>query len=182
MAADMNLLTTEFNAVAMKLVDNCLKKGINMIPYETLRSPFVQAKYWRQSRNITEIDSAISTFKKEGASFLAYCLEYVGPQRGPKVTNALPGFSWHQWGEALDCYWELNGKTIWDPVTTFNGVNGYEVYATEAKKLHLDAGLFWKTLKDPPHVQYQKYGSPSEIYSLQEINDTMHETYSFLIK
>ena len=47
------------------------------------------------------------------ANFLASVLDGVGPQHGPHVTNALPGLSWHQWGEAVDCFWtEWLGRVV----------------------------------------------------------------------
>lgn len=38
-----------------------------------------------------------------------------------------------------------------DPITK---LNGYAVYAEEAKKLNLESGYYWKVFKDTSHVQY----------------------------
>ena len=149
-----------------------------MVPSETIRSPFLQAKYWCQSRSVSEIDTAITELRQKKANFLVSCIEAVGPIEGPKITNALPGYSWHQWGEALDCFWQVNGKANWDCDMLVNGLNGYQVYAAEAKKLGLDAGFFWTSIKDAPHVQYREAGSPSVLYSLREINDIMEQIYA----
>lgn len=177
MAANVNLLIPEFKTKAEQLIENCKKQNIIMIPCETLRTPFLQATYWRQSRSNVEINEVTAMLKENSAEFLAYCIESVVQQQGPHITNALPGFSWHQWGEAIDCYWLVNGKRIYDLNLMINGRNGYEVYASEAKKMNLNAGYFWTIIKDATHVQYQKYDSPSGLYSLQEINAIMEKTY-----
>jgi peptidoglycan L-alanyl-D-glutamate endopeptidase CwlK len=136
-----------------------------------------QAKYWRQSRSKEAIQRKIQELRDEGADFLAHCLGSVEPQHGDPVTNAIPGLSWHQWGEALDCFWLVNGEAVWDLTTVVNGLNGFMVYADEATKLGLDAGLFWQSFQDSPHVQLRKESNPSKIFSLQEINQTMEEPF-----
>lgn len=178
MIANIELLIPEFRGIVIELLSKCEEKGVKMVPCETLRSPFLQASYWRQSRNDEKTIAAISRLKEQGADFLAYCVERAATKKGPKITNALPGYSWHQWGEAIDCFWEINGKAIWDMTILSNGVNGYEVYANEAKKLGLDAGFFWKSIKDAPHVQYQEYDSPADVYTIAEINEMMKDFYS----
>jgi hypothetical protein len=178
MAADLNLLVPDFMEKAATLLQNCLGRGIEMRPNEGLRDPFIQAKYWRQSRTKEVIQLKIAELRSEGADFLAHCIESVGPQHGDPVTNSIPGLSWHQWGEALDCFWVVKGKAIWDLTTVVNGLNGFMVYADEAKKLGLDAGLFWKSLRDSPHVQLRKAANPTRLYSLKEINKTMKQRFA----
>lgn len=177
MAADLTLLIPEFQAKVTTLLHNCRKRGIEMRPNEGLRTPFQQAIYWRQSRTKEVIQKKINELKTNGAPFLAHCLDSVGPQHGEPVTNALPGFSWHQWGEALDCFWVVNGNAVWDLTTVVHGQNGFMVYADEAKKLGLDAGLFWTSLKDSPHVQLQKAANPTKVHSVVEIDHIMKERF-----
>jgi peptidoglycan L-alanyl-D-glutamate endopeptidase CwlK len=98
MAANMNDLIPEFRQKAEALLEKCAQRGVEMRPYCTLRSPFEQAKLWRQSRTWEEVQTKIAELKAAGANFLVFCFERVGPQNGRHVTNALPGFSWHQWG------------------------------------------------------------------------------------
>jgi peptidoglycan LD-endopeptidase CwlK len=175
MAADLSLLVPEFQNKVEQLLENCLQKGVEMRPYEGLRSPFVQAKYWRRSRTKEQIDQKINELKSAGANYLAYCLESVGPQQGKLATGVIPGYSWHQWGEAVDCFWVVNGEAVWDLKTLVRGVNGYKVYADEAKKIGLEAGLFWQDFVDAPHVQMRRLANPGKIYSVNEINDAMKE-------
>ena len=177
MAADLNLLIPDFKQKVTTLLQNCLNRGIEMRPNEGLRDPFIQGKYWRQSRTREMIDKKIGELRSAGADFLAHCIESVGPQHGDPNTNAIPGLSWHQWGEALDCFWVVKGKAVWDLTTVVNGLNGFMVYADEAKKIGLDAGLFWKSLQDSPHVQLRKAVSPLNVVSLQEVNRTMKERF-----
>jgi hypothetical protein len=148
-----------------------------MRPNAALRSPFEQAKLWRQSRTTEEIQSEIEELRAEGADFLADCLESVGPQNGKLVTNAIPGKSWHQWGEALDCFWVVNGKAEWSSVKKVNGLNGFQVYAEEGEGLGLTAGGHWSGLKDWPHLQLRSASSPMQVMSILEINAAMKERF-----
>jgi peptidoglycan LD-endopeptidase CwlK len=51
------------------------------------------------------------------------------------------------------------------------------VYADEAKKIGLDAGLFWKSLQDSPHVQLRKVSDPGKIFTLTQIDQSMVERF-----
>jgi len=162
---------------AHALIANCLAKGVEMRPYQTLRDPFEQARLWRQSRAREEIERKIAELTSAGALFLAHCIESVGRQSGDPVTNAIPGFSWHQWGEAMDCMWIVDGAAEWSTTRKVSGVNGYRVYADEAVSLGLTAGGFFRSLKDWPHAQLRSAGSPLGAVSLSEIDGTMKERF-----
>lgn len=67
------------------------------------------------------------------------------------VTNARPGRSAHNYGVALDgCK---------DADVTRNGlqpdwkIEEYRIWAEEARKLGLEAGYYWTSFKEGPHVQ-----------------------------
>ena len=177
MTNDINLLVPEFREKVEQLLANCKKLGYEMRPTETLRHPLIQAKYWRQSRTTQVINSKIIELQHAGAPFLATCIENAGSQSGPHVTNSIPGFSWHQWCEAIDCHWLLNGKAIWDTQLLINGSNGYRVYAEEAAKLGLDAGMLWKKFPDAPHVQLRTIAAPYKLYSLKQIDAEMSKRF-----
>ena len=177
MAADLNLLIPEFRAMADIVLHACETQGITMRPNEGSRDPFTQAKYWRQSRSREEITKKIAELQTKGCAFLAHCLDSVGPQHGDPVTNAIPGLSWHQWGEALDCFWVVNNKAVWDTTTLVNGKNGCKGYAVEAKKAGLDAGFFWKTFPDTPHVRLRATSAPSKVFPLVEIDKEMKKRF-----
>lgn len=148
-----------------------------MRPYVGLRDPLTQARLWRQSRAREQIERRILTLRKEGAPYLASCLEKVGPQHGPHVTNALPGLSWHQWGEALDCMWVVSGKAVWSHTRRVEGLNGFRVYAEEASRLGLSPGGLWKSFADWPHVQFRRTGGPADQFPLRLISETMQRRF-----
>jgi peptidoglycan L-alanyl-D-glutamate endopeptidase CwlK len=178
MAADLNLVLPELMDKVLELLDLCKNRGCIMRPSTGLRDPFEQGKLWRQSRSLEEITDQINSFKKQGAYFLAHCLESVGPQDGNDVTNSPPGLSWHQWGESVDCFWLVNNKANWSTQKLINGVNGYHVYTEEAVKVGLHPGGIWKK-KDWPHVQIRhKDTSVLDVMSIMKINDTMEQRFS----
>lgn len=177
MSRDLDDLTPEFKVKAEELIRLCDESGYPMRPYFTLRTPFEQGKLWRQSRSSAKVQEKITYLKNQDAEFLAYCIESVGPQNGDPVTNAIPGLSWHQWGEGLDCYWLLNGDAEWSETKEVNGVNGYKNYVQKALSLNLTAGGLWTSIQDWPHVQMQSADSPQDAFSLQEINRTMKERF-----
>jgi hypothetical protein len=94
-----------------------------------------------------------------GALFLAHCLASVGPRSGDPVTNAVPGFSWHQSGEAMDCMWIVNGFAEWSTTRKVNGVNGYRTDADEAVGSGSLPAASLPASKDWPHVQLRTAGS-----------------------
>ncbi|HFN0790935.1 TPA: M15 family metallopeptidase [Klebsiella variicola subsp. variicola] len=177
MAADLNLVRPELKGKVLKVIEQCQLKGCLMRPSTGLRDPFEQGRLWRQSRSIEEITNRIDMFKKQGADFLAHCLESVGPQHGIKVTNTPPGLSWHQWGEAVDCFWLVNDKAEWSPDILIKGVNGYHVYTDAALDVGLNPGGIWNN-KDWPHVQIRdKDIGVLDVYSIQEVNKIMGDTF-----
>jgi hypothetical protein len=177
MSIDVSILVPEFRDKLNGLLAACCGKGVEMLPYFGIRTPFEQAMLWRQSRTAEEVAQKIAELRTQGANFLAYCLESVGPRNGAPVTNAIPGLSWHQWGEAVDCAWVVAGKTEWSLQKKVNGINGYQVYAEQAVNLGLDPGGLWKSLKDWPHVQLRGASSPLKVMSLVEIDVTMKERF-----
>lgn len=174
---DVNLLVEDFRPKVIALLERCTARGATMRPYFTLRSPFEQAKLWRQSRSKQEIEARIAELESKSALFLADCIRRVGPQLGDPVTNAIPGLSWHQWGEAVDCFWLVAGKAEWSSRKKINGLNGYQVYAEEAEAAGLTAGGHWSSIKDWPHVQLRSASSPLESMSLIDIDKEMKQRF-----
>ncbi|HEX2190155.1 MAG TPA: M15 family metallopeptidase [Longimicrobiaceae bacterium] len=177
MAASIDLLVPPFRAATVELLDACGRTGVEMRPNFTLRTPFEQARLWRQSRTTEQVRAKVREFRERGAHFLAFCLESVGPQHGAHVTNAPPGLSWHQWGEALDCFWVVDGRAEWSITRRVNGVNGYRVYADEATRMGLTAGGFWQSLADWPHVQLRAASGPGRVFPLLRIDDEMRRRF-----
>ena len=178
MAVSLDGLNQEFRAKIDDLVGRLRGIGVEMRPYFALRSPAEQASLWRQSRSTEEISAAVKRLQDAGAQYLAKVLCDVGPCHGMHVTNSLPGLSWHQWGEAVDCFWAVNGKAEWSSSIIIDGVNGYVMMANEAEKIGLTAGGRWPKFKDWPHVQMRVSGSPiAEGMTLQEIDHEMQQRF-----
>jgi peptidoglycan L-alanyl-D-glutamate endopeptidase CwlK len=67
------------------------------------------------------------------------------------VTKALPGTSMHNYGLAIDFCRDKDADRAglqpdWE-------IKSYKVLAEEAQKLGLEAGFFWKSFVDAPHIQ-----------------------------
>lgn len=107
-------LNPEFSQTCQELLTNLSKEYTYFIPYFGLRDLKTQAKLWRQSRSIIEINNMISLLKNKKADYLAQTIESVGPQIGKWATNAIPGLSNHNYGFALDVVYSDNGQYIWD--------------------------------------------------------------------
>lgn len=172
MSVDLRQLVPEFRSKIELTLARCQAAGHTLRPFFGVRDVYTQAKLWRQSRALPDILTTAAKLRKEGAPFLAHVLESVGPQHGRWATNALPGQSWHQWGEAVDCFvlGPVN-RAIWAVRHP-----GYEVYAREAKALGLTAGLYWPTRPDGVHVQYREPGVRS-LYTWAEIDTAMKEKF-----
>lgn len=152
--------------------------GIDMRVIAGLRTPEAQARLWRQSRSREEITAAIRHLKQAGAYHLAAVLDAVGPCHGPPVTKALPGLSWHQWGEAADCLWIVNGVAEWSISRIVARDNGYRALARAAEAAGLEAGGLWSRFPDWPHVQKRRDASPLAAgLSLAEIDAIMQERF-----
>jgi hypothetical protein len=167
MDCDLKRLEPEFKDKVLALLSECLKLGYEMVPFFGVRDPWGQARLWRQSRTELQVNSAIEAMRGGGASFLSEVLSSVGPQWGKWATNALPGLSWHQWGEALDCFVVgSGGQAIWDAKH-----DGYSAYARVAYLSGLEAGHFWEK-RDSVHVQKRRDRVLS-LFSWAEIDAVM---------
>lgn len=178
MSRDLDTLVPEFREKFEKLLIVCKNSGFTFVPFYTLRTPQEQARLWRQSRSRSQIDAKISELRSNKCNFLADCIEGAGPQNGRRVTGAIPGQSWHNWGEACDAFLlSINGSAIWNEKHI-----GYEFYAQEAIKLGLTSGRFFKDKKGTPmmdsvHVQLRKSEVP-QVYNIREVNDEMEKRFN----
>lgn len=168
MAADLSLLEPDFRARVEGTLATCRREGVVLRPFCTIRSTLDQARLWRQSRSTKAIAREIQKLRDNGADYLAWCLERVGAQDGRPVTNAIPGMSWHQWGEACDCFLVVDGEAVWDA-----GDPGYETYVEVAEEHGLVSGRSWH---DIVHVQ-KRLESVLGAYSLASIDREMQVRY-----
>lgn len=66
---------------------------------------------------------------------------------GKIVTNAKPGYSWHNFDLAYDCVEIKDGKALW------NNQNWNKI-GELGKKCGLEWGGDWRSFKDRPHFEY----------------------------
>lgn len=69
---------------------------------------------FRQSRPWKDIKRKIESYLNRGFCFLADAPEQAGACSGRHVTNAGPGESWHNFGEAFDAVPLIGGKPGWN--------------------------------------------------------------------
>lgn len=169
---ELKKLKPEFKSLVEKVLEDCEASGVVMKPYFALRTPAEQARLWRQSRTTKQVISASAMLRSNGAHWISRILENVGPCYGKWATNALPGQSWHQFGEAIDCAWIVEGGFNWNVTDKPN--NGYKVYASIAKA----HGLYslGESMGDWVHIQLQPYSKPN--YDWVKIDQLMQEKYA----
>jgi peptidoglycan LD-endopeptidase CwlK len=166
---DLTLLVPEFRAKVADLLAACQKRGVKMVPYTTLIGPAWEAELYCRSRQWWQVQPVAETIRAGGAPKLAALLKPELCKGGAWASNALPGRSWHSWGEAVDCFVE-------GPKATALWVSpGYAVYAEEARKLGLTAGHYWQ-MKDSVHVQLRAAGGVRDL-TWAEVQAQMETTF-----
>lgn len=145
-------LVPEVQDMAKKHILLCADAGFELLIYCTLRDAHEQARLYRQSRTKEQVQKKMDQLSARGFPALAKILKEVGPQKsGPKVTNAGPGESFHQYNRAYDCVPVVQGKPIWSP----NG-EGAALWAKVGKlgkKCGLEWAGEWTTFREFPHFQ-----------------------------
>ena len=154
---DLTLLDPDFQRIVPTFIHTMVNKGYTIVPDSGLRSVQQQAILWRQSRPTSIINEQIECFHENGCDYLADVLDGVGYQNGKWATNALPGYSWHNWGQAIDC--------LIVPGTR----DDYKIYADTAVSLGLTAGYYF-THQDMDHIQLNAHEIPT-LYTMKQIND-----------
>lgn len=144
---DTSFLVPTFRTQIDKLLGIMLTKHNQRFRvYQTIRDPWTQARYYRQSRTTTQIHKKAELFSHYGAGYLADILQTVGAQYGPRVTGAGPGESWHQYASAVDMFRLMpNGSAVWHS-------RYYAELSDECIIAKLTNGLEFRT-PDPYHVQ-----------------------------
>lgn len=127
----------------LELAANCRERGVDYHAISGYRSMSAQAVLFFQGRTTD----------------------------GPIVTNARPGFSWHNWGLAVDfCRDSDVSRRGLQPAW---GNRDYDVLGEEAAKIPgLEWGGIWIPM-DLPHVQYRVTRA-----SLRELTDLYREAGS----
>lgn len=166
-------LTPEMEEKARNVIKFCKEREVTISVYCTLRSLEEQAKIYRLSRTKSQINEKIKWLESQKLDFLGRILENVGPQHGQvgeHITNALPGFSWHSYGEAFDAVIidDKTNKAIWNTKHP-----SWLVYADAVRKNGLTWGGDFKSIKDYPHAQLRSESNPTKIYTPEQIKQLL---------
>jgi peptidoglycan LD-endopeptidase CwlK len=163
-------LVPAFRPLAFDLLDRCKARGVTMVAFSTLRTPAEQARLWASSRTAAQIEAAAEMLRQDGAEYLGLTLLTQRPLAlsvKAESTRALPGDSWHQWGQAMDCYHDDTGAARWDGP-------GYDVYHDEAVKVGLTL-ISWERV----HVQLPTSSAPTRSQSWHDIDAAMIARFGY---
>jgi hypothetical protein len=164
MPADLDSLAPEFRNKVVAALADLKSQGMIFIPYFARRDPVTQAKLWRQSRSRAVVNRQIADLRAQGCDFITACLVKAGPSDGPWATNAIPGLSWHQYGEAVDCFLsDAAGNAVWESPA-------YSRYGQVGDRHNMWWGGHFG---DNDHWQNRRAEPASAIGSLKQINDRL---------
>ncbi|MBC8147110.1 MAG: M15 family metallopeptidase, partial [Bacteroidetes bacterium] len=148
----------------------CENIGVPIVIYSTRRTLQEQSKLYRQGRTGSQIRYKITRLNNLGFGFLAEILDSVGPQMEKyKVTNAGPGESWHNYGEAFDAVPLVGGKAVW------NNDELWKKYGQVVTMNGLVWGGSWTSFVDKPHAQYRPGGNPLKLFSPDQIRNLLEK-------
>lgn len=114
-----------------------------------------------QGKALCRFSYTLRTFAEQDALF----------KKIPKVTNARGGFSYHNYGLALDIVLLVNGKASWDIITDFDNDNksDWKEIVTIFKQHGWEWGGDWK-FTDNPHFQKTFGYSVRRLLALHQAN------------
>ena len=181
MASEISLLIPEFRNKLIEVLAACKHLGFRMEPLVTLVSPVEQSCLWKQGRTAVDAELKALALENAKAHFLATAMRQATPKATNIVTQDLPGYSWHQWGEAVVCVWiDRVNKLNWSPNVRegMYNLNGFEIYAEQARKAGLTCGnKFDDVDRSWAHVQLRPEQSPGDLYTLLEIDAEMKKRF-----
>ena len=130
--------------------------GVSGLVISTRRTFEEQAALWAQGRGVA------------GASMTVEGIHVIVP-RGPIVTKALPGRSWHNYGLAFDVLTLVHGRP---DVRYDRGAadDWYDEMGAIGERLGLEWGGRWERMVDAPHFQWRRTPGGA-LLSLAEARD-----------
>ncbi|MCW8330948.1 M15 family metallopeptidase [Photobacterium sp. SDRW27] len=151
----------------------CKEAGeFELLIYCTLRPLEEQARLFRQSRSRQQIDLKSQKFRSRGLVFLADILESVGPCYGDHVTNAAPGESWHNYGQAFDAVPLIGGKPAWNYM---KARSYWDAYGEAVRQTGLYWAGDWQRFREYPHAQLNPGGNPLKSMNADEVYTALQE-------
>ena len=170
---DINDLHPEVKEKAEIVQQACKEAaGFDLLIYSTLRPLEEQAKLFRQSRSKAEIDLKCTKFRVRGFDFLADVIQSVGPCYGNHVTNAAPGESWHNYGEAWDAVPLVGGKPVW---SYFDGKEMWNAYGEAVRQVGMHWAGDWTRFREYPHAQLQVGSNPLKLLPPDKIKKELEK-------
>lgn len=141
----LDTLTPDTRNKMTEWLARCRARGVEMLVYCTFRSSEEQATL--------------------------YALGRTAP--GKKVTNAKPGWSWHQYGRAVDAVPLVHGKPLWkyDPERL-----EWRVFQHEAADVGLEWAGAWHKFREYVHLQNKKGRLADLVGAGMHYNEITHET------
>ena len=173
-ASEIALLVPDFRKQLIRSLDAAKSQGIFIEVITTLITPMEQAALWKQGRTRIDAELKMLALRHAQAPYLAECLQKAVPQETNIVTDFLPGYSWHQWGEAAQVVWIDGSRINW-----FAGVgSGYRKFAKILNEFSIHCG---GEIEDSP-VAWRTVtlrGSPNagESYRLPQIDEEMQKRF-----
>ncbi len=174
MARDLNLLIPQMREKWQLMDAQLLREGFPFRVYMTRRTPWEQARFYRQDKTTERIEEKMRNLERAGAPLMAHVLNVVGPQYGRRVTNALPGDSWHQHSQAWDACHLLDLDD--DGILDYNWDTSHAAWA-RYHELALHHGLSPGPKWDKVHLQFQPVSAPHRMMPWQEIDMNMKFYY-----
>lgn len=167
---DLDTLDPEFRDKLVNVMEDAKAGGFRIVPYIGTVDVAAQAKIWRQSRSDTEIDDALTYFKSNECKFLYKVLLEANVQSGPKITEYLPGLSWHNWRRAVKYDIYDYGTGLLD-----NSLQFIEVIKKSIKKNKLHLGSEFG--RSHFEIQFSSDADPLKSYDIKHINSHMEEMW-----
>lgn len=115
------------------LAAKCKERGVDYWAISGYRSHEEQERLYALGRTVPNVDA---TEEKP---------------LGGRVTNARGGRSFHNWTVAAD--FALDKDSTREGLQPDWNFEAYRILAEEAQAIGLEAGFFWKSFPDAPHVQ-----------------------------
>ena len=165
---ELSTLIAPLRDAAIKMQQTAKQNGYILLVYCTFRSFEEQARLYRQSRTITQIQKKGRQLVRAGYPELAAILDAVGPQYGTlrkHVTGAGPGESWHQYRRAFDAVPVVAGKAQWQNSSPY-----WQKYGLSAIMAGLEWAGNWNRFREFPHCQmFAPVSNPLKALSRPEI-------------
>jgi peptidoglycan L-alanyl-D-glutamate endopeptidase CwlK len=110
--------------------------------------------------------------QSRGFGFLSEILAHVGPCYGKHVTNAGPGESWHNYGQAWDAVPLIGGKPVWNYL---EGKDYWDAYGEAVRQSGMHWAGDWTTFREYPHAQLKPGSNPLKMLTPDEVKVSLLE-------